>query len=415
MIKLSSPESVEMCSKRLARISEFLRPKVDGGELSCVSTLIARRGKIVHHDLIGYQDRDAKTPVQLDTLFRWYSMTKPIVCTAFMTLYEQGKCDLREPVANYIPSFASLKVLERNAQGKERLVDLKQPMTIHHLLTHTSGLVYDFLEEYPACELYREHNIMSVTKDVSLEQFVENLSTLPLAFQPGERYFYSVSIDVVARLIEIISGKPLDLFLNETIFDPLSMKDTSFFVPENKRDRVATVYGGIDIAAPGATWTTMMDLWEKGVNKALDVSATDPIDDPNFIRGGLGLKGTIEDYFAFAQMLSNGGVYNKQQILSPKTVEFMHVNHLKPHHLPMRLSTFELLGYGFGLGSRVNINPSQSQLIGTVGEYGWGGAAKTYYWIDPKEQMIGIFMSQLMMDFSLTTDNFRTLAYQAII
>ncbi|MAZ77510.1 MAG: serine hydrolase [Legionellaceae bacterium] len=415
MIKLSKPESVEMCSKRLSRINEFLRSKVDSGKLSCVSTLIARRGKIVHHDLVGYQDRDAKTPVQLDTLFRWYSMTKPIVCTAFMTLYEQGKCDLREPVANYIPSFASLKVLEKDVQGKAHLVDLKTPMTIHHLLTHTSGLGYDFYEEYPVCKFYREHNISSIARGVSLEQFIDKLSKLPLAFQPGEHFFYGVSIDVVGRLIEIISGKPLDVFLKETIFDPLSMKETSFFVPENKRGRVATVYGGVDVCAPGTTWTKMMDLWEKGVNKALDVSDTDPIDDPAFMRGGFGLKGTIEDYFAFTQMLLNGGEHNNQRILSPKTVNFMHMDHLMPSQLPLHFGTMQFPGYSYGLGSRVNISPAHSKLIGTAGEYGWAGAARTYYYIDPKEQMIGIFMTQLMADFSLTVDNFRTLAYQAIV
>ena len=217
-----------MCATRLSRIDDVMQEKTENGDFSGISTLVARRGKIVHFKQFGYRDREDKSPMQQDTLFRMYSMTKPIICTALMTLYEQGKFDLQDPIEKYIPSFAQLKVLDTDENGKETLVDIKSSVTISHLLTHTSGLVYDFYEDSPICEMYRKHHLNAHARTTSLEEFVKKLSQLPLAFQPGSKWYYSVSIDVLGHLIEVISGKSLADFLNEIIFEPLSMTDTGF-------------------------------------------------------------------------------------------------------------------------------------------------------------------------------------------
>lgn len=414
-IKIAEPKSVNLCATRLSRISDVMQEQVDLGAFSGITTLVARRSKIVHFEQFGNRDRENNLAMQPDTLFRMYSMSKPIICTALMTLYEQGKCDLKTPVANYIPAFGQLKVLEKDESGKEKLVDLKQPITIHHLLTHTSGLVYDFSEEYSVCDMYRENRLFANAHNTSLENLVDNLCKFPLAFQPGTQWYYSVSIDVIGRLIEIISGKTLSDFLRETIFEPLGMTDTGFYVPKEKQKRVAAMYGGVDLWGENVSWSTLMDVWERGVNEHLDVSDTDPIDNPNFARGGSGLKSSAEDYFHFAQMLLNKGELNGHRILGPKTVDFMHLNHLDPSLLPIGFANFKLPGIGFGLGSRVVLNTAEDQLIGSNGAYGWAGAAKTYYWVDPKEEIIGLFLTQYMCNFSTIERAFQALVYQSII
>jgi CubicO group peptidase (beta-lactamase class C family) len=212
-IKLSSPEAVGMCSTRLARIKNEMQVHVDSGDFAGISTLIARKGKVVHFEQVGNRDRENELPMQADTLFRLYSMTKPIVCTAFMMLYEQGKFDLRDPVSKFIPAFANLKVLQTESGGKETLVDLTQPVTMHHLLTHTSGLSYDFYEEFSVCKHYRDSKLHANTQNVSLEDFVNKICEFPLAFQPGAQWYYGVNVDVIARLIEIIADKSLADYL----------------------------------------------------------------------------------------------------------------------------------------------------------------------------------------------------------
>ena len=414
VIELSSPESVGISAARLSRITEVMHAKVQEDRYAGISTLVARRGKIVHFEKIGFQDKEANIPMREDTIFRLYSMTKPIICTAFMCLYEQGKVDLNEPVANYIPAFANLKVLQQNTDGSENLVELEQPVAIFHLLTHTAGFSYHFYDNYSVSKLYRQSQLNSQVSGVSLEDFVNQLCEFPLAFQPGTQWHYSASIDIVARLIEIIAEKPLTGFLEETIFRPLGMQDMAFYQTEEKRSRIATVYGGIDLCSLDVDWQTMLQTWASGVNKKLDVNKTDPIDDPNYCRGGLGLSSTAEDYFRFAQMLLNKGEFNGERILSRKTVDLMHINHLNAKLVPIKLGDFKLMGYGFGLGSRVLVDVAASKLAGSVGEYGWAGAAKTYYWIDPKEELIGIFLTQSMCDFSLIQRTFQALVYQSL-
>lgn len=409
-----SPESVGICSSRLARVSAALKAATDTGQPVGISALIARRGKVAYFKQFGLKDRESNEPMRGDSLFRLYSMTKPIVCTALMILYEHGKFDLLDPISKYIPAFSQLKVLQRDNSGQQQLVELVQPVAIHHLLTHTSGLAYDFYEDYSVCELYRQHKLLNDPR-TSLAQFVDDLATLPLAFQPGSRWYYSVSIDVVARLIEILADQPLADFLTDHIFNPLGMTDTGFFIPKEKRNRIATMYGGVDLCGDGVSWTQLMDVWERGVNKRLDVDATYPVDDPQFARGGAGLTGSANDYLRFTQMLLNRGSLDGADILSQKTIGYMHQNHISTSLLPLKLGTKELPGYGFGLGSRVLLNAAELKLLASDGEFGWAGAAKTYYWVDPAEELIGLFLTQSMCNFSTIERNFQALTYQALI
>ena len=345
-----------------------------------------------------------------DTIFRLYSMTKPIICTALMTLLEEGRFRLIEPLAKYIPAFGAVKVLE--ADGS--LVAPVRPILIRDLMTHMSGLSYHFVEEAGVGKMYTEAKLLGA--DHSLEAVIDDLARFPLAFQPGSRWRYSVGIDVAARVIEVISGRPLGVFLRERLFEPLGMTDTAFGVPPEKRDRVAAMYGRPDVLTAGATMGSEFAAWMAGVNDRIDVSKSYPVDSPDvFVRGGHGLFSTIGDYFRFAQMLANGGAAR-----------------WRAHHRTQdaRAYAFELTCRRRSCRSRsaacpcpamasasargccsMSRNPSAP---GSVGEFGWSGAAKTHYWVDPKEEVVGLFMTQSMMSFDLPELDLRALAYQAI-
>ena len=338
-------------------------------------------------------------------------MTKPIICAAFMSLYEEGRFQLLEPVAKYIPAFGLVRVLSADADGGVREVDLLRPITIRDLLTHTAGLTYDFFEESPVCERYRQARIGNDARR-SLEEVVLELARLPLAYQPGTRWHYSWAIDVVAYLIEVLTGHPLEQFLKERLFGPLGMTDTDFYVPPKKRGRLATMYGLPDLLAPGMTASKLEKTWGSGFNERIDVSDTYPAIIPHgFARGGYGLFTTAWDYMRFAQMLLNLGELDGARILSPKTIALMHMNHLPAALLPFDLGQD---GYGFGLGSRVLLNVAESAGPGSVGEFGWGGAATTQFWVDPQEELVGILMSQSMMAMDGPIPSFRALAYASL-
>jgi CubicO group peptidase (beta-lactamase class C family) len=283
---------------------------------------------------------------------------------------------------------------------------------VRDLMTHMSGLTYHFVEDSPLGQMYNEAKIFEAK--CTLEAAIDDLARLPLAFQPGSRWRYSVGIDVAARVIEVISGRPLGVFLRERLFEPLGMADTAFGVPPEKRSRLAAMYGRPEVGG-GATMRSALEAWSKGVNDRLDLSNSYPVDSPDvFMRGGHGLFGTIGDYFCFAQMLTNGGEFEGARIIGRKTLELMHSNHVPAALLPLEIGGLPLPGYGFGLGSRVLLDVAQSGAPGSVGEFGWSGAAKTHFWVDPKEQLIGLFMTQSMMSFDLPELDLRALAYQAI-
>jgi CubicO group peptidase (beta-lactamase class C family) len=408
MIPVEAPETVGMSARRLERIRPAMQAYVDRGVYAGIVTLIARRGVVVHADAFGWRDKEAKAPMIADAIFRLYSMTKPIVCAALMMLVEEGRLRLFDPVARYIPSFAGAKV--RGADGG--LVDPKRPVNLRDLITHTSGLTYHFLEDSPVGRMYAEARLLGAR--CSLAEGIDDLARFPLAFQPGSRWHYSVGIDVAARVIEVVSGKPLGSFLRERLFEPLGMVDTAFGVPPEKRNRLAAMYGRQDLLDPAQTFKQAFDAWQKGFNERIDVSSTYPVDAPDtFVRGGHGLFGAARDCYRFAQMLANGGHLDGERILGRKTLALMHANHV-PALMPLEIGGLPLPGYGFGLGSRVLMDVAQSGAPGSVGEFGWAGAAKTHYWVDPQEELVGLFMTQSMMSFDLPELDLRALAYQAI-
>ncbi len=409
-INVTTPEAVGMSSVRLARIAPVMESYVAERGVAGISTMISRRGEIVHAEHFGFQDTEAGTPMAPDTIFRIYSMTKPIVSTALMLLHEEGAFQLEQPVALYLPAFAATKVLADDGT----LVDQARPMQIRDVLSHTSGLTYDFMADNPVAQMYRDARIMNdATRP--LDALIDELATLPLAFQPGTRWHYSVGIDVAARLIEVLSGQALGDFLRGRLFDPLGMGDTGFGVPDDQLHRVSAMYGLPDLVGENYSAIQLMEAALGGFNERIDVSATYPTSTPNvFQRGGLGLFSTTSDYMRFAQMLANNGTLDGERIVGRKTLELMHTNHLPAELLPYELLGLPVPGMGFGLGSRVMLDVAGTAGTGSPGEYGWAGAAKTYYWVDPAEELVGLFMSQYMTGMLLPDRDFRSLVYQAI-
>ena len=407
---VTQPEKVGMSGSRLERIAPVMESYVGERSVAGISTMISRRGEIVHAEQFGLQDTEAGTPMAPDTIFRIYSMTKPIVSTALMLLHEEGAFQLENPVAQYLPAFGATKV----SADDGTLVDQVRPMQIRDLLSHTSGLTYDFLADNPVSQLYRDARIMNdATRP--LDALIDELATLPLAFQPGTRWHYSVGIDVAARLIEVLSGQALGDFLRARLFDPLGMGDTGFGVPDSQLERVSAMYGLPDLIGENYSAIELMEAAFSGFNERIDVSATYPTSTPDvFQRGGLGLFSTTSDYMRFAQMLANGGTLDGERIVGRKTLELMHTNHLPVELLPYELLGLPIPGMGFGLGSRVMLDVAETAGPGSVGEYGWAGAAKTYYWVDPAEELVGLFMSQYMTGMQLPERDFRSLVYQAI-
>ncbi len=407
----ASPESVGVSTERLDRIAPVMQSYVDRGVVAGISTTISRRGEVVHAQQFGHRDREAGLAMTADTIFRIYSMTKPIVSTALMMLHEEGAFQLEQPVATYLPAFGATKVM--GADGS--LSDQARPMQIRDLLMHTSGLTYDFMIDGPVPALYREARIMNDATR-TLEAVIDELATLPLSSQPGERWHYSVGIDVAARLVEVLADQPLGEFLSTRMFQPLGMTDTGFGVAESELGRLSAMYGLPDLIGENYDGGKLVEAALSGFNERSDVSATYPTDAPDvFVRGGLGLFSTIGDYLRFAQMLLNNGELGGERLLGRKTLELMHRNHLPSALIPIEVLGQPMLGFGFGLGSRVMLDVAESAGPGSDGEYGWAGAAKTYYWVDPAEDLVGVFMSQYMTGVEQPDRHFRSLAYQAIV
>jgi CubicO group peptidase (beta-lactamase class C family) len=406
MTRSAAPESQGFSARRLARIKPKMQAYVDSGEFSGITTLIARRGHIVHFEHTGVRDKTTQAPLDLSTVFRIYSMTKPIICTALMTLYEEARFHLLDPLAKYLPAFAKVKVWNGDSQA---LADPLRPIFIRDLFTHTAGLTYNFLEDTPVSKMYLDAGLLS-NANASLESMVSELARLQLAYQPGSRWHYSMSIDVLAHLIEVLSGRPLQDFLKERIFSPLGMGDTGFSVLEEERSRIAAVYGHPDIATHQFTEIVTSPTG------LVDVSKTYPINNTTtFARGGHGLFSTATDYLRFAQMLLNRGELEGERIISPLIADLMYSNHLPASLMPFSMAIVAFPGYGFGLGSRVLLNPAESGMPGSSGEFGWAGAANTYYWVDPKLEMIGIYMTQHMVSIEPAQRDFQVLAYQALV
>jgi CubicO group peptidase (beta-lactamase class C family) len=413
MRKVNQSESTGMSAERLARIRPAMERHVGDDKLSGVTTLICRGGEVVYEDSVGLMDRERQLDMRNDAIFRIYSMTKPITCVALMMLYEQGRFRLSDPVSKFIPAFAKLKVHPPGNAHSDKLERLDRDVTIHDLLLHTSGMTYHFSEYGPVDQLYRDTKVVS---DQSLEQFVADLTELPLAFQPGTAWRYSLSQDVVAHLVEVLSESSFDDFLSTHLFKPLGMADTGFFVSAEKHDRFAAMYGARDVLEFDATAAAASADANRGVNVLIGDPLTCLESKPhNVLRGGHGLVSTARDYLQFCKMLLNDGVLDGTRLLSRKTVELMSCNHLPPALLPISFEDGPRSGMGYGLGFGVLMDLGRSQTIGSVGEFYWSGAASTSFWIDPSEDLIGIQMAQFQPSgHHLVSDDFKVMAYQAI-
>jgi CubicO group peptidase (beta-lactamase class C family) len=398
-LSYATPESVGMSSERLERIAPVLNRYVDEGQLTGVVSMIARKGEIVHFEEYGVLDAESGKPLQKDSIFRIYSMTKPITTLAVMMLYEEGKLQLTDPVERYLPAFTNVRV----AGPGGALVAPLRPMTVQMLMTHTSGLTYGVFGDTLVDRQYRDAGVMTSPDNTT---FIERLGTIPLQFQPGTRFHYSVSTDVLGALVEAVSGQTLGEFFQQRIFDPLQMEDTFFQVPAEKLERFGTNH----------TYNPE--------SKILEVS--DRVADSNFVNrrtfesGGGGLLSTTEDYMRFSQMLINGGELEGERIIGRKTLDYMTQNHLggifgtTGQHSPDELPGMAR-GTGFGLGFAVIEDPTAVGGNTSAGEYYWGGAAGTIFWVDPVEELVGIVMIQHMNVQVPLRAVFKALTYGAII
>jgi CubicO group peptidase (beta-lactamase class C family) len=392
----AKPERVGMSGERLERISQLTRRYVDEGQLAGAVTLVARQGKVAYFDAVGKANLESGAAMERDTLFRIYSMSKPITAVAAMILYEEGRFQLSDPISKFLPELAELEVL--NADGSR---EPARPITMQQLLTHTAGFSYGFDPRDPVDKLYQESELL-VSRD--MDQFIERLAGLPLKFQPGSRWHYSVAVDVTGAVIERISGQGFDEFLETRLFQPLDMQDTFFDVPDDKVARFGTNH----------RYDTQAAKLE-----VLPVPEYPVYRNTTFFSGGGGLVSTASDYARFSEMLLNGGALDGVRILSPKTVEFMTMN-----HLPALVSASgsgeqptlgeSSSGAGFGLGFAVVTDVPASQVIGSEGEYSWGGAAGTIFWVDPEEELLVVCMIQLMQSPWPLRSELKALTYQAL-
>ncbi|HEY9078161.1 MAG TPA: serine hydrolase domain-containing protein [Anaerolineaceae bacterium] len=397
-MKIVNPESVGFSSERLARIGTVMQRYVDQGSLAGMVTLIARKGQVAHFEKFGMAEIETKKPMTLDTIFRIYSMTKPITSVAVLMLYEEARLRLADPVSLYIPAFKHMKVLDPTPGLGVRTVDAAREITIHDLLTHTAGLSYGFDREAYLDQLIGKNIWQKMEKnpEMTLEDWVMEIAKLPLAFHPGTTFQYSMATDVLGYLVQVVSGMPFAEFLQKRIFEPLGMVDTGFWVPPEKVARFAASYSSDP----------------KNGLKLADAAATSPYTRPTtHPSGGGGLVSTAADYLRFCQMLLNGGALDGVRLLGRKTIELMTVN-----HLPDGVHPWGNQESGFGYGVSVLLDLGKTKLLNSVGNYGWSGAANTHFWIDPQEDLIAILMLQCIPDntYPITPD-FRTLTYQALI
>ena len=395
------PEAVGVSSERISRIDRVMETHIAEKKIAGGVTLLARHGKIAHLGVYGMMDVEAEKPMMPDTIFRIASMTKPITSVAVMMLYEEGHFQLNEPVSKFIPAFKEMTVLPPESdEDSEPSVPATRQITIWNLLTHTSGLTYHWNERLGPKYVDTDITHGLLQDESNLAEKMNVLATIPLLHQPGERNEYGLSIDVLGYLVEVVSGMSLDQFFSERIFKPLGMTDTHFFLSEGKRERIATVY---ERTKDGPI---MRKSQEPTVDGTLIYSTDYPYNGPRtYFSGGAGLVSTVSDYVRFAQMMLNGGELDGVRLLSRKTVELMTTD---------QLANMDV-NFGFGLGFSVVRGESDLKEVGSVGTYGWGGFFFTNFFIDPQEQMIGIFMCQLYPTGGLDLgDKVRILSYQAI-
>jgi CubicO group peptidase (beta-lactamase class C family) len=381
----AAPEDVGMSSARLRNTTGLVQRYIDDRKLPGALSLVARRGKVVHFETYGNMDDARQKPVQPDTIFRFYSMTKPIVSVGLMMLYEEGFFQLEDPASKFIPELKNLKVITGGTRENFQTRDPSREMTVRDLLMHTSGLVGRDAATTVA-SLYRRAGIKGLDSDFRLRELPNKLANIPLQVDPGTQWIYGISTDLVGLLCEIISGKPLDEYLEERILGPLGMSDTGFSVPSSKLERFAACYGPDPDGSPRY--------------KLVDDPETSGYSRPRtYFSGSGGLVSTAADYYRFCSMLLNGGELDGVRILGPRTLSLMTLNHLPGGKdlATVAQSAGETAreGIGFGLGFAMLLDPAVAQIIGTPGEYYWGGAASTAFFVNPAEELIMIFLTQL--------------------
>ncbi len=385
----AKPEEVGFSSKRLETTRAAYKADVDSKRIPGAVLLIARNGKIAFYDAVGYQDRAAQTPMKKDSIFRVASMSKPITTVAAMILAEENKLDVGAPVAQYLPEFRNVKVGPEGAAPK-------RPMTVQDLMRHTSGLTYGLFGNSPVDQMYRKANILVAP---SLADMVKNIASMPLLHQPGEYWEYSVSTDVLGRVVEVASGMDLDSFVRERVTGPLKMPDTGFWVKPEAVSRLAKPDG-----APNAAF-------EDATKK------------PNVFSGGGGMVSTASDYARFCQMLLNGGQLDGVRILAPKTIALMTSDQLPANverHTPVAMALGPFgpvpeMGTSFGLGFAIRVDPGRNPLPGSVGDFSWGGITGTLFWVDPQTKLVAVLMAQTpQANLGVIWSQTRTMVYQAM-
>ncbi|MDP6579501.1 MAG: serine hydrolase domain-containing protein [Vicinamibacterales bacterium] len=409
-----APTSVGLSEERLDRLAAIVQGYVDDQAVAGAVTLVARRGGQAHIRAYGMADREAGTPMRPDNIFRIASMTKPVTSVAVLMLYEEGHFKLNDPIGQYLPALASLDVLTTSDDGVTfTRVRAERPITIRHLLTHTSGIGYRFLGDLGGtpklgalAELYGEAGVADglAEHDGTIEELVNRLGDLPLLHEPGAAFSYGLSDDVLGRLVEVVSGTTLDEFLRTRLFEPLGMDDTFFYIPNAKAGRLASVY------TPGASGIAKVDGAVEGTHLVYSSTYSTGNQRRNF-SGGAGLSSTAHDYSRFLQMLLNGGTLDRARILSPMTVALMTTDHIGD--VPVG-SIVQPGSAGFGLGVAIRGDPGKDGELGSEGAYYWSGFFNTTFWVDPSEELIGLLMVQVFPGTSDIQERFRIMAYQAI-
>jgi CubicO group peptidase (beta-lactamase class C family) len=398
----TKPETVGFSSERLKRLDAGMKAIVDAKQLAGITTVVARHGQIVQQMEYGYADVATQKPMQKDTIFRIYSMTKPITGVAMMMLYEEGKWKPSDPIAKYIPEFKDLKVFTGvDTDGKPQLAAPNHAPTMGELMSHTAGFTYGFFGNTPVDKLYAQANVLAAD---SLQDFINRVSTLPLLYQPGEGWVYSVSVDIQGYLVEKLSGKPFPDFLRERIFEPLKMNDTGFFVPESKLSRLATIY------QPGPQGLTATPR-DPNVSTA-----------PKLPSGGGGLYSTTGDYLRFTQMLLNGGVLEGARLLAPSSIDLMRTNRV-PEAVQAAnkfgIGNYRMQpGMGFGFDFAIYEDPAKIGSTTGQGTFLWDGLAGTWFWIDPTNDVLFVGMIQRLPGASAgmnIEDLSRALTFQALV
>jgi CubicO group peptidase (beta-lactamase class C family) len=391
----AKPESVGFSSERLENLHSIIQKEIDQKQLAGAVTLLARHGKVIDYRTYGQRDMEKSVAMTKDAIFRAYSMTKPLTGVAMMILYEQGKWLPWQPISKYAPEFAQLKVFSGfDGSGKMVLVDPEHSPTIGEVMSHSAGFSYGFSQS-PVDTMYREKKILQAA---NLQEMVEKLATIPLNYQPGKGWQYSVGMDIEGYLVEKLSGQTLPDFMRDHIFEPLGMKDTGFFVPVEKRARFAVNYG----AKPDGH----LEPFNPGGSTPTDYSQQ-----PSLPSGGGGSVTTIEDYYHFAQMLANGGELAGKRILSPGTIKLMSSNHLPPALLSGQFGLGQAVmrpGFGYGFNVAVAFNPPEAGMSDGQGTFFWDGAAGTWFWVDPTNDVVFVSMIQRM-----TSSDNHTLEYRS--